>query len=119
MQHERKQSASGRHRLFFYCSCEKGIHLAVDQLRDGTLLLVLYVLVNCFKHVRRCMAHPLHGIEIRDAQRQHGGSVIVAEIVEPAADACLLAQAVPALRYAVRIKRHDIWAFFCPWKGFQ
>lgn len=47
---------------------------------------VLNVLVNGFKHVGCSMAHSLHGIKIWDAECQHCGSVIVAEIVESAAD---------------------------------
>ena len=67
----------------------------------------LKVLVNLLQHIRGGVAHALHGVEIRDTESEHGGGVVVPEIVKAAGVAGLGAEALPAARDGIRCEGDD------------
>ena len=59
------------------------LHIGVEFIILFGLFFFDDVLVDIFEHVGRGMAHAAHGINIGDAQVDHDGGVIVAQVMKP------------------------------------
>ncbi len=85
--------------------------MAVDHTVDLCTLASHGVLIDLLQRRRCGVSHSLHGVLVRDIQREHDRGVIMSEIVETTLKAKGIARINEFFRYSIRLDRNDELAF--------